>query len=95
MKYNYKKASEVFERFYNLCCDPWTLGSDEKQQERRNFMRALTRDYKEDKEMYVNYIKEEKECVCVPVEGVKSRMWDFDLMREYDSIIDAIVSFQN
>ena len=95
MKYNYKKASEVFKRFYDLCVDPWTLSDSEKQQDRRNFMRALTHGYKEDIEMYLDFIKEEKECVCVPVEGVKSRMWDFDLMREYDNLINDIMVYQN
>ena len=91
--YNYKKASEIYQRFFDLCCDPWTLSSEEKQRERRNFMHTLTR--KEDATIYINYIEEEKDYVCVPCEGLKSRMWDFDSMREYDSLIDEIRNFEN
>ena len=93
MKYNYKKASEIFRKFFDLCCDPWTLSDDEKQQERRLFMRELTR--KEDMTNYLDYIQETKECVCIPFENAKSKVWDFDLMREYDSLAAEIANFNN
>lgn len=91
--YNYKKASEIFKRFFDLCVDPWTLTDTEKQQNRREFMWCLTR--KADMSNYLEYIEEVKENVCVPCEGMKSRMWDFDSMREYDSLIEEIKNFAN
>ena len=95
MKYNYTKAAAIFEKHYNLCCDPWTLGSDEKQQERRNFMRALTRHDKDYIKLYTDFIQETKHDVCEPWPGAKSRVYDFDLMREYDELINEIENFEN
>ena len=43
MKYNYKKASELFKKYFDLCVDPWTLTDTEKQEGRRYFLRAVTR----------------------------------------------------
>ena len=43
MKYNYKKAAEIWDHFYLLICNPWEFDETEKQQNRRHFMRVLTR----------------------------------------------------
>lgn len=94
-KYNYKKASEIFERFYDLCCDPWTMGDDEKQTERRCFMRALTRKDEELIKTYTDYADDTKHYVCDPHPSDKSKVWDFEQMREYDELINDIVNFEN
>ena len=91
--YNYKKASDVYRKFIDLCVDPWTLTDEEKQKDRREFMWCLTRG--EDMSNYLEYIEETRECVCIPCEGLKSRMWDFDMMRKFDALIQEIKNFRN
>ena len=94
MKFNYCLAGDIFADFFNLCIDPWTLGTDEKQKERREFMRALTRGDEKYIQLYLDYIEEEKNIVCKYDTGT-SKYFDFDLMKEYDAIIKAIKTFNN
>lgn len=42
VKYNYTKASNIFLKFYDIWLDPWTTSSEERQKERRLFMRNIT-----------------------------------------------------
>ena len=95
MKYNYVKASKVYEKMFNLCVDPWELDDREKQEERRRFMYALTRKNKEFLQPYLEYIIECRICVCEPYPNAKSRCWDFDKMREYNALIEEIENFEN
>lgn len=95
MKHNYVKAKALYEKYYNMVCDPWTMGDTEYQQERRIFMRAVTHNIKEDIKLYTDYIREEKHYVCEPYPDAKSKVWDFDLMREYDALVEEIENFEN
>lgn len=95
MKFNYTKASKIWDEFFDLCGDPWTTGDEEKQQERRLFLRVLTRKIKSEIETYIDFIKDEKHYVCEPYPNDKSKVWDFDLMRQYDSLIAKIENFEN
>lgn len=94
-KFNYVKARKLYEKYFNLVCDPWTMGDTELQQDKRMFMRAVTHKIVEDIKLYTDYIKEEKHYVCEPYPNAKSKVWDFDMMREYDALIDEIVNFEN
>lgn len=92
IKYNYKSASELWDKYYDLACDPWTFGDVEKQQERRYFMRAVTRC--EDIKLYTDYIQmliEEAR----PVEDAKSRCFDFKYERELEELKQSIILFSH
>ena len=90
VKYNYTGAAALWDEYYNLCCDPWTLGRDERQLERRYFMRAVTHhvDIKE----YIDYIYELIDDAR-PIEEAKSRCFDFEYERELEDMIWKIKSF--
>lgn len=90
VKYDYAGAAALWDEYYDKCCDPWTLGSDEKQEERRYFMYAMTR--RVDLDLYINYINELIDYI-KPAEGLKSRCFDFEAEKEYTTIIDKIKSF--
>ena len=94
MKYNYKKASELFKKDFDLCVDPWTLTDTEKQEGRRFFLRAVTRQ-NEDLSDIIDFIENERDCVCVPCPSDKSQVWDFDEMRKYNDLIEEIRNFTN
>ena len=94
MKYNYVKAGEIFARFFNLCVSPWDLTNTEKQKNRREFMRMLTRKFEEGLKPYIEFIEEERNSVCIMDDG-KSRMVDFDMMKEYNDLIADIKGFTN
>lgn len=94
MAYNYTKAAKIFDDMFNLCCNPWTLSDDEKQQARRDFMRALTRGDADAIKSFIDFVTDEKTAVC-SYETEKTRFYDFDMMREYDDIINAIKNFKN
>ena len=92
MRYNYTSAAALWDEYYNLCIDPWTISSNERQQERRQFMYNLTRGI--DKQIYIDYIKE---CIIDyrPIEGAKSRVFDFEYERQMQNIINKIETFAN
>ena len=92
MKYNYVKAAKIFDDFFNLCIDPWQITDDEKQTNRREFMHELTRGG--DMSQYLEYIENEKRNVCIDDDG-RNKYFDFDLMKSYDAIRDAIINFNN
>ena len=94
-KYNYLKAGKIYDKMFNMCCDPWELDDSEKQHARRDFMNALTRKNKEYLQPYIDYIVETRICVCEPYPNAKSKCWDFDLMRQYNELINEIETFEN
>ena len=94
MAHNYVKARKLFEKYFNMVCDPWTLNDEELRQDKRFFMYAVTHKT-EDIKLYTDYIEEEKHYACDPTPDAKSRVWDFNLMREYDELINEIKNFEN
>lgn len=94
-KFNYVKARKLYEKYFNLVCDPWCATDDEVREDKRFFMKSVTRKDTEGLQPYIDYIKEEKHYVCEPYPNAKSKVWDFDMMREYDALIDEIVNFEN
>lgn len=95
MTYNYKKAGKLYDEFFDLCCDPWTTDSDEKQQDRRLFMRAVTRGDLVTLQTYVDYVKYSKKWMCEPFQNDKSKCFDFVLMDDFDSMVCKILNFEN
>ena len=88
IKYNYTGAAALWDKLYNLCFDPWQF--DDRQKERRYFMHELTRgNYSET----VEYLKQEIEYI-LPVSDAKSRVYDFDLIAQYEDLIHKIVMFK-
>ena len=87
-KYNYKKASDLFNKYFDMCCDPWTVTEDEKRCYRREFMWSVTRGEVSE---YIDYIKEQIQNVCRPydIHGC----YDFQLEKQYTDLIDEIVNF--
>jgi hypothetical protein len=92
MKYNYKKASDIFKRYYELICNPWDFDDNERQTTRRGFMRALTRHDMDYLKLFVNCIEDEKRNVCI-TETNTSRFYDFDMMKIYNQLISDIINF--
>ena len=90
IKYNYKKAAALWDQYYNLCVDPWTLGDVERQRERRAFMRAVTRHI--DIKLYIDYIYELID-EARPAEGIKSRCFDFERENALEDLISDIKLF--
>ena len=92
VKYNYKGAAALWDEYYNLCCDPWDLCGIDIQQERRYFMRAVTRHI--DIKVYIDHIYGLIDDAR-PVDGVKSRCFDFEYERQLENIIYKIKTFSN
>ena len=46
IKYDYTGAAALWDRFYNLCFNPWDL--DNQQRQRREFLRDITRGNKQE-----------------------------------------------
>ena len=90
LKYNYKGAAALWDEYYTLCVDPWELGDTEKQQERRYFMRAITRG--EDIAIYTNHITETIEEMR-PVKDAKSRCFDFKYENDLNELKARIERF--
>lgn len=95
MKHNYPKARELFEKYFYLVDDPWTMLDEELRQVKRDFMYVVTHHIAEGIKPYTDYIEEQKHYVCEPCPTDKSKVWDFDLMREYDALIAEIENFEN
>lgn len=90
IKYNYTGAAALWDRYYDTICDPWTLGTYEKQTERRIFMHELTRgNFSE----YIDYVKQEIEYI-LPSKEAKSRCFDFELIKQYEDLITEMRSFK-
>ena len=88
IKYNYTGAAALWDELYNLCFNPWDF--DDRQKERRYFMRELTRgNYSET----VEYLKNEIDYI-LPIPDAKSRVFDFDLITQYENLIHKIVMFK-
>ena len=90
VKYNYTGASDLFKLYFDTMVDPWELDENERRQARRDFMRDVTRG---DISQYINYIDECLEDVR-PVEDAKSRCFDFELMRDYEQVKQALIDFR-
>lgn len=88
IKYNYKGAAALWDELYNLCFDPWQFS--DRQKERRYFMREMTRGKYNDT---VEYLKQEIDYI-LPAENAKSRVYDFDLIAQYENLIKKIVMFK-
>lgn len=89
-KYNYKGASALWDKYYDLCVEPWTCGDTEKQEARRDFLRALT--HGEDVTIYTDYVQECLDNIR-PVEDAKSRCYDFELEKKYTDLIEELTDF--
>lgn len=92
LKYNYKGAAALWQEYFDLCVCDMSFGGVEKQQERRYFMRAIT--HNEDIKIYLNYI-DENIADARPVEGVKSRCFDFNYERELEALKRKLVLFSH
>ena len=93
LKYNYKGAAALWDKYYNTFCDPWTFDTIERQQERRHFLRFLTRDIKAEKKLYIDFINNDI-LECRPVKDAKSRCFDFEAEREKETIKQEIIDFK-
>ena len=89
-RYNYTGASDLFKLYYETRVDPWELDENERRTERREFMRCVTRG---DIKQYLDYVNECLEDVR-PVADAKSRCYDFELMRDYEQVKQAIIDFR-
>ena len=89
--YNYKEASELYNDYFTQFCDPWVFDRREKQEARREFLRAFTR-RNSDRNIYIDYAKEWLE-ECKPYEGAKSKVYDFELIKSCESIIERMENF--
>lgn len=88
IKYNYTGAAALWNELYNLCFEPWQF--DDSQKERRYFMHELTRgNYSETVDFLKNEISE-----ILPAENAKSRVYDFDLIAQYENLIHKLVMFK-
>ena len=88
IKYDYTGAAALWDELYNLCFNPWDF--DDRQHERRYFMRELTRgNYSET----VDYLKQEIDFI-LPTKNATSRVYDFDLIKQYESLITKLVLFK-
>ena len=94
MKYNYKKASEIYKAYFDTFCDCWNDTKEEIRKERRTFMRSLTRLNKSDIDFYIKFALQVIEEMR-PIEDAKSRCYDFEYEREAEKIIDDIRNFVN
>ena len=91
IKYNYTGAAALWDEYYNLCIDDFSFGDKEKQQERRHFMRAVTRHI--DIKLYIDFIYETIDDL-QPLETAGRRYWDFNYERRLEDLIYKIKSFQ-
>lgn len=88
IKYNYTGAAALWNELYYLCFNPWDFS--DRQKERRYFMHEITRgNYSET----VEYLKNEIDYI-LPVPNAKSRVYDFDLIAQYENLIKKIVMFK-
>lgn len=93
IKYNYKGAAALWNEYETTCiCYPHFDGV-ERQEERRRFLRALTRENAHDKQIYIDFIKQNIEDAR-PVEDAKNRVYDFDYEREQEEIAQKIIDFK-
>ena len=90
IKYDYTGAADLWKRYYNTVCDPWTLSTDEKQTERRVFMYELTRGNSSE---YAGYIKQEIRDI-LPSPTAKSRVYDFELIKIYEDLLEDLQTFK-
>ena len=91
LKYNYKGAAALWDEYLDLCICDMSFCGQEKQQERRQFMRTITRK-DEDIKLYLDYITEQIENAR-PVEGAKSRCFDFKLENDLNELKAKIERF--
>lgn len=92
LKYNYKGAAALWDDYFDLCVCDMSFCGQEKQQERRQFMRAIT--HNEDIKIYLDYITESISDAR-PVEGAKSRCFDFEYERQLEELKHKIVIFSH
>ena len=90
VKYDYTGAAALWSEFYNLACDPWDFDTLERQQIRREFMRAVTRHT--DIKVYIDHLYELID-MARPVPDAKSRCYDFDYERGLENMIYNIKTF--
>ena len=90
VKYDYTGAAALYKRFYDLCVDPFT-DTDAIQEDRRLFMRELTRGG--DMKIWIDYINESLDDLR-PVETAKSRVYDFEFMNQFRQLITDIKAFR-
>lgn len=93
LKYNYKVAAALWDEYFDLCVCDMSFCGQEKQQERRQFMRTITRK-DEDIKIYLDYITEQIENAR-PVEGVKSRCFDFESEKQLEQLKLKLLDFEN
>jgi len=90
IKYDYTGAAALWNKYYNLCIDDMSFCGQEKQQERRYFMRAVTRHI--DIKLYIDFIYELIDSAR-PLEDQKSRVYDFEYERALEALIWEIKTF--
>lgn len=94
VKYNYAGAAALWDEYFDLCiCDMGFCGTDEAQQERRFFMRTITRK-DEDIKLYLDCIKERIEDI-KPIDGLKSRCFDFESEKQLEQLKLKLLNFEN
>lgn len=93
LKYDYTGAAALWDEYETTCiCYPHFDGV-ERQEERRRFLRALTRENAHDKQIYIDFIKQNIEDAR-PVADAKNRFYDFDWEREQEEIAQKIIDFK-
>lgn len=93
LKYDYKGAAALWDEYDRECITDMSFCGIERQQERRYFLRALTREDADAKQIYIDFIKQNIEDAR-PVEGAKNRFYDFDWEREQEEIAQKIIDFK-
>lgn len=90
LRYNYKGAAALWSEYFNLAV-AYPLDDNERQAARREFMRGVVQG---DSKQYTDYIKELIE-EARPVEGSKSRCFDFEYENELESLRRRIFTFSH
>ena len=93
LKYNYKGAAALWNEYFDLCVCDMSFCGQEKQQERRQFMRTITRK-SEDIKIYLDYITEQIENAR-PVKDAKSRCFDFESEKQLEQLKLKLLDFEN
>lgn len=92
VKYNYAGAAALWDEYYKICICDMSFSGEEKRQERRAFMYAVTHCI--DINIYTNYIEmliDELK----PAKDLKSRCYDFKTENELNEIKKKIVIFSH
>lgn len=86
IKYNYAGAAALWNELYNLCFNPWDL--DNKQKQRREFMRDITRDKKK---YHIDFLWDR---ICFSSIDYKTNAETRKYIRDLDNLLTSIIDFK-